>query len=209
MRRLALAAFIAVLSTLTAAEAMASALDLGSDRPARRRWERSRVQGSAGVKDLTIIRAHLGLSAPMGNFGESYGTGLGFGGSIGYGIGENVILSGSVARHSFDNDAFTNVDATVTPITVNADFALRTGGRAVPWVGVGTGIYHVSESVDNGPTTVSVSEDNFGLNMGIGFGAPISERTLFGAGMKFHYVAGDEFIDTPFFTFQLGFGFIL
>lgn len=207
MRRLVPAAFVAVLISLVAADAMATALDLGSDRPARR--VRSRVEGSTDIKDLTILRGHLGLSAPMGNFGESYGTGFGFGGSIGYGVGRNVILSGSVARHQFDNDEFTNVDATVTPVTVNADFALPTGGRAVPWVGIGTGIYHVSESVDTGPTTVSVSENNFGLNLGIGFGAPISERTLFGAGLKFHYVAGDEFIDTPFFTFQVGFGFIL
>jgi len=209
MRRLALAAFVAVLSTLAAAEAMATALDLGSDRPVRKRWQRSRVESSIGVKDLTIVRAHLGLSAPMGNFGDAYGSGLGFGGSIGYGVGENIILSGGIARHQFDHDEFTNVDATITPVTLNVDFALPTGGRAVPWVGLGTGLYHVSESTDTGPATITESENNFGVNMGIGFGAPISNRTLFGAGLKLHYVSGDQFIDTPFFTFQLGFGFIL
>jgi len=92
---------------------------------------------------------------------------------------------------------------------LNVDFALPTGGRAVPWVGLGTGLYHVSESTDTGPATITESENNFGVNMGIGFGAPISNRTLFGAGLKLHYVSGDQFIDTPFFTFQLGFGFIL
>lgn len=209
MRRLALASIVAVLATLTAADAMASALDLGSDRPVRRRWERSRASGSTGVKDLTIVRVHAGLSAPMGNFGDRYSSGLGFGGSIGYGVGENAVISGSIAHHQFDHDVFSNFDASITPITVNADFALPSGGRAVPWVGFGAGVYHVSESVDMGSTTVTASENNMGFNMGVGFGAPVSERTLFGAGMKFHYIAGDELIDTPFFTFQVGFGFIL
>ncbi len=74
---------------------------------------------------------------------------------------------------------------------------------------MGAGVYHVSETTDLGMTTVTSSENNFGVNMGIGFGAPISRSTLFGAGMKLHYVAGDSLIDTPFFTFQVGFGFIL
>src|SRR5512147_2886170 len=57
MRRLSLAAVIAVLVALTAADAMASALDSGSDRPIRKRWDRSpRTTGSSGVKDLTIVR---------------------------------------------------------------------------------------------------------------------------------------------------------
>lgn len=209
MRRIAVVAIVAAVAALAAADAFGSALDSGSERPARRRWVRSRVEGSTGVKDLTIVRVHLGLSAPIGNFGDAYGSGLGFGGSIGYGVGENVVLSGGIARHEFDHEAFTNVDATVTPITVNVDFALPTGGRAVPWVGLGTGVYHVSVSTDTGPTTITESENNFGVNMGLGFGAPVSSRTLFGAGMKLHYVSGDQFIDTPFFTFQVGFGFIL
>ena len=209
MHRFALAAIVAVLATFTAADAMASALDLGSDRPVRKRWERSRAASSTGVKDLTILRAHVGLSAPIGNFGDRYSSGLGFGGSIGYGVGENVVISGGISHHQFDHDVVTNLEASITPVTVNADFALPTGGRAVPWVGFGAGVYHVSETTDLGMTTVTASENNFGVNMGIGFGAPISNRTLFGAGMKLHYVAGDGLIDTPFFTFQTGFGFIL
>jgi len=209
MRRLAFALFAAALVSLTAADAMASALDLGVDRPARRRWVRSRSESSTGLKDLTIIRAHVGLSAPIGNFGDRYSSGVGFGGSIGYGVSDNAVISGSISHHHFDHDVFSNFDVGITPVTVNADFALPTGGRAVPWVGLGAGVYHVAESVDLGPTTVTTSENNFGVNMGIGFGAPISPRTLFGAGMKLHYVAGDQLIDTPFFTFQMGFGFIL
>lgn len=210
MRRFSFAAAIAVLVALTAADAMASSLDLGADRPVRKRWDRSpRTTGSSGVKDLTIVRAHVGLSAPMGNFGDRYSSGLGFGGSIGYGVSDYCVISGSLSHHQFDHDVFANLDASVTPVTVNVDFALPTGGRAVPWVGLGTGIYHVSETEDLGSTDITTSENNFGVNMGLGFAAPISTRSLFGAGMKLHYVAGDDLIDTPFFTFQLGFGFIL
>jgi opacity protein-like surface antigen len=209
MRRMLAVSLVSGILTLIAADAIAASLGLAGDRPARRRWVRSRAADGYGVKDQTIVRVHGGLSAPIGNFGDRYGSGVGLGGSIGYGVGENVLLSGGLAYHRFDHEQFTNRDVSITPVTINVDFAIPTQGRAVPWVGVGTGVYHIGESVENGNTTVSISENNFGINFGVGVGAPVSARTLFGAGLKFHYVAGDDLIDTPFFTFQMGFGFVL
>jgi Outer membrane protein beta-barrel domain len=157
-----------------------------------------------------VLRLHGGASFPMGNFGSTYQTGFGGGGSIGYGVSENVLISWGVAYHHFDHETFTNLDANITPYTIGVDYKIPVRSGIRPWVGGGIGLYHVAESVDlGGGATATVSENNFGLHFGGGIGAPIGAKTMIGTGLKFHYVGGDNFIDTPFITYQVGVAAIL
>jgi opacity protein-like surface antigen len=160
-----------------------------------------------------VIRVNGGLSFPVGNFGDAFNTGFGFGGSIGYGVSRDVLISWAIAYHSFEFSRDEEIDWSVTPMTFNADYRIPTNGSFAPWVGGGLGLYRVNgEFRVGGPGGVIESEDfnNFGLNFGMGVGVPLSEKAVLGTGFKFHYVAGDEgIIDTPFVTYQIGVGFIL
>lgn len=205
IRRLPYAAVTLILLPLLAASAWADSFD----KPVQRRSMRERTSGE-GVYGLTMLRIHGGLSAPIGDFSDGYDAGWGLGGSIAHGVTRNLLLSGAIAYHRFENSFSSDLHAAITPYTVNLDVVLPTHSTVKPFVGGGIGLYHVSETEDvGGGVTVSASENNFGINLGAGVGGPISPRTLWGVGVKLHQVWGNDFIDTPFFAFQFGFGFVL
>lgn len=157
-----------------------------------------------------VLRVHGGASFPLGNFGNGYQTGFGGGGSIGYGVSEHVLVSWGVAYHHFDNQEASNVNASVTPYTIGVDYKIPSRRGIAPWISGGFGLYHVAESADLGSgVTASVSENNLGINFGVGIGAPVGSKTMIGTGLKFHYVGGDNFIDTPFLTYQVGVAAVL
>jgi hypothetical protein len=128
-----------------------------------------------------VIRLHGGASFPIGNFGSSYQTGFGGGGSIGYGMGEHVLVSWGVAYHHFHHEELSNVDASITPFTIGVDYKIPGKSGIRPWVCGGFGLYHVTQSVDlGGGNTSSFSENDFGLHFGAGIGAPLGAKTMIG-----------------------------
>jgi len=196
MQRRATLSFLAALAALAAASA-----PLQADAASRRvpSWD-----GHA------VLRLHGGASFPIGNFGNSFQTGFGAGGSIGYGVSEHVLISWGVAYHKFDHEQVNDRSASITPYTIGVDYKVPVKSGVTPWVGGGLGLYHVAESEDLGSgVTASVSENNFGIHFGVGIGAPVGAKTMIGTGLKFHYVGGDNFIDTPFVTYQVGVAAVL
>jgi opacity protein-like surface antigen len=159
-----------------------------------------------GIQNRVILGAHLGLSAPTGDLGDSFNSGLGFGANIGYGVSRNFLLSFSLSHHEFDSDVFTDEQVSITPMTFNADYVFTTGGRVRPWVGGGIGAYRVNDQIEGFPDD---DESTFGFNLGAGLAGPISHRTLLGGGFRFHSVSGDRLPDSEFFTVQVGLGFFL
>jgi len=160
-----------------------------------------------------LLRLNGGASFPAGNFGDAFNTGYGFGGSIGYGLSRDVLISAGLAYHNFEASRNQDIDWSITPFTMNADYRIPSHGSVAPWIGGGIGLYRVKTEVPvGGPGGEIVEEDfnNFGLNFGGGIGAPLGKKMIFGTGAKFHWVAGDErIIDTPFVTLQVGVGWIL
>jgi len=199
MRRIVLYLLLAAAAVAVAAPAQAQ----------RRRYYRD-YDRPVGVEGQTILGLHLGVSSPTGDFDTIYNSGLGFGASIGYGVSRSVLLSFEVSHHSFDGD-LPNDDASITPVTFNADYILPTGGRVIPWIGGGIGPYHHHEEVDDaqGGVLFDDSETAFGYNLGAGIAGPIAQRTLLGGGFRFHHVSGDRLLDAEFWTFQVGLGFVL
>src|SRR5437667_10337008 len=65
-----------------------------------------------------VLRLHGGASFPMGNFGSAYQTGFGGGGSIGYGVSENVLGSWGIAYHHFVNQPLTTRGPNITPYAI-------------------------------------------------------------------------------------------
>ncbi len=157
-----------------------------------------------------VVRLHGGASFPMGNFGSNFQTGFGVGGSVGYGVSEHVLVSWGAAYHKFEHERVASNDVSITPYTIGVDYKIPSRRNIAPWVGGGFGLYHVAESVHlPSGVTNSLSENNFGLHFGLGIGAPVGEKTMIGTGLKFHYVGGDNFIDTPFITYQVGIAAVL
>jgi opacity protein-like surface antigen len=204
-RRMPHAAVAITIVLLTAATAWAES----SEGPARRGPARERASSGEGVYGLTMLRLHGGLSAPIGDFSDRYDAGWGLAASAAHGVSRRVLLSTALGYNRFEHTAFSDTHVGITPWTFNADYVAPSRSSVHPFFGGGVGIYHVTESVDIGGATVSDSENNFGINLGVGIGGPLSPRTLWGAGIKLHQVWGSDFIDTPFFAFQFGFGFLL
>jgi opacity protein-like surface antigen len=158
-----------------------------------------------------VLRLNGGVSFPVGNFGNAFNTGYGFGGSIGYGLSRDVLISAGLAYHNFEFSRDQDFKWSITPFTMNADYRIPSHGSVAPWIGGGIGLYRVrTEAPGPGGATETEDFNNFGLNFGGGIGAPLGKKMMFGTGAKFHWVAGDEgIIDTPFVTLQVGVGWIL
>jgi len=159
-----------------------------------------------GYEGRTMLRVHMGLSMPTGSFDDIANTGWGIGGSIGYGVGRNTMISGGVAFHHFGNE-FIDGHTNIVPITGSVDYGFNTRGRVRPWISGGLGLYSVSFEDDLPSGTVSGSESDLGFNFGFGIAAPMSSGNSWGAGFKFHHVGGD--VDSDFVTVQAGLGFPL
>jgi len=187
-----------------------SAETLGGHPPDYDRQYRYRDRDAReGFEGRTMLRVHMGLSSPTGDFDNAVNTGWGIGGSLGYGLGRNTILSGGVAFHHFGEE-FDDGHVNIVPITAAVDYGFNTRGRVRPWISGGLGLYNLSEtffvpSVGD----VSDSESDFGFNLGFGIAAPLNPSTAWGLGFKYHHIAGDQFPDTDFVTFQAGLSFPL
>lgn len=178
------------------------------DYPRDDRYYRD-TNSSGGFEGRTFLRVHMGLSMPSGNFDDLANTGLGIGGSIGYGVGHNTIVSGGVAFHHFGGDLFDG-HTNIVPITAAVDYGFNTRGRVRPWISGGLGVYSVSFEDDvPGVGVVSDSEADFGFNLGFGVAGPLNPNTAWGAGFKFHHIAGDNLNDMDFIALQGGLSFPL
>jgi opacity protein-like surface antigen len=168
---------------------------------------RDRTRG--GFEGRTMLRIHAGISSPTGDFGDAFNTGLGIGGSVGYGLGRNTVLSGGVAYHHFGSES-DDGHVNIVPITASIDYGFSTSGKVRPWISGGLGIYNVSLTEEIPPFgSVSDSEADFGVNFGFGIATRMGDRNTFGAGLKFHHIEGNDFPDTDFFALQAGLAFPL
>jgi opacity protein-like surface antigen len=190
-----------LLLVLLAAAFLTAASPAHAQRYRTREYDRPR-----NLEGRTMATVHFGISSPTGDLGDFYDSGLGFGGSIGHGISQRVMLSLGVSHHEFDHETFNDQEVSITPVTLNVDYAFGTSNRLMPWVGGGIGMYQVSDQLEGFP---DIDESSFGFNLGAGIAGPIARKTLLGAGFRYHSVSGDELPDSQFFTFQIGLGFFL
>jgi opacity protein-like surface antigen len=201
-------AAIAILSSSAAGAGFGADLDHPyRDHPRDYRSRDRSFRG--GFEGRTMLRVHAGISGATGDFDDAVNTGWGLGASVGYGVSRNVVLSGGVAYHRF-GEQFVNGHVSIVPVTMSVDYGFASSGQVRPWISGGLGLYHVGEEVAVSPfATTSDSEDDFGVNFGFGIAMPLSPRTAFGAGFKFHHIDGNNFPDTDFLALQAGLAFPL
>jgi opacity protein-like surface antigen len=179
----------------------------GASASAQYRESRDRTW-RGGFEGRTMLRFHAGISSPTGDFGTFVDTGWGLGASLGYGVGRNTVLSWGIAYHRFGEE-FADGHVGIMPVTMAVDYGFSSRSKVRPWISGGLGLYHLSEKTTeffppNTFVVTSESENDFGFNFGFGIATPLSNRSAFGAGFKFHHVVGNEFPDTSFLTLQAG-----
>ncbi len=204
----------AALAALLVTFAVSASAESSAKPPRRVTAREHNVWRGGGVQDHWILKLHGGLSMPTGDYADAFGTGWGGGMSVGYGVSRNVLLSGAVAYHRFDGQLFSDDHSSITPWTMGVEVRIPTEGTVKPWVGGGFGLYHYTFTepafvAPLGIGSISVSENDPGINLGMGIAMPVSPRAAFGAGFKFHHVFGNDFIDADFLTLQTGFALTL
>ena len=211
------AVLAAVLLLLSAAAVHAEELGAPVRReatPPRREPPREhRAATGPGIKGVTMIRFHAGISSPTGNFSDGFDTGWGAGAGAAYGVSPRVLLSGDLAYHHFEEKGVSG-RMEIVPFTVGADYIIPTTGQVHPWVGGGIGIYHLDWSrdvlIDILPPVVvraSASETDAGIHLGAGVGGPLGARTDWGVGFRIHEIfEGSGFPSSDFITIQFGIG---
>ncbi|HET9951121.1 MAG TPA: outer membrane beta-barrel protein [Candidatus Eisenbacteria bacterium] len=171
--------------------------------------------GGTGVKAITVVRLHVGYTTPVENFNESFDGGLGLGFNLAHGVTRSILLSLGAAYHHFSGDG-NGVDATIVPVTFNAEGLLPSSGDIHPYLGCGLGFYNISLDSDvivrppGGTESESIHETNLGVNFGAGIASKSGERGLWGVGLRYHHTfEGELFNDLDFVTFQASYGFFL
>ncbi len=114
------------------------------------------------------VGGQVGISLPMGDFGDAANMGFGFLGNFYYGINQNIDLTGSVGYISWGTDAdgasFSNV-----PILVGGRYYFQRS-NFTPYAVAELGINNLSFTYDSGFFgDYSATSSDFGLGIGGGF----------------------------------------
>ncbi|MBK7104687.1 MAG: hypothetical protein IPH62_05335 [Ignavibacteriae bacterium] len=114
------------------------------------------------------VGGQVGISLPMGDFGDAANMGFGFLGNFYYGINQNIDLTGSVGYTSWGTDAdgasFSNV-----PIVVGGRYYFQRSSLT-PYATAELGVNNLSFTYDSEFFgEYSATSSDFGLGIGGGF----------------------------------------
>jgi hypothetical protein len=143
-----------------------------------------------------------GLSIPMGDFGDGFGTGFNAGGFVTANpssLPVGLRFEGIFNRFGEKHDS--GVKANIINGTVNGVFNIPTSSTTMqPYIIAGLGIYHNSLSCD-GCDDID-SENKFGINGGFGIRMMRGSLGLFGEGRIHNVFTEDE--ATRYFPIAVG-----
>jgi len=143
------------------------------------------------------VGGQLGLGLPMGDFGDSYSTGIGLCGIFHYEVQPNIRLTGTLGYYSFGvitNSFVTEGSLKTIPILVGARYNFGTGDFN-SYAGAEIGIHMISATIKSvnilGSKESTNSETDFGFAPMIGFYYPLSSKMNLDVNLKFVFINGD------------------
>ncbi|HEX5436535.1 MAG TPA: outer membrane beta-barrel protein [Gemmatimonadaceae bacterium] len=148
---------------------------------------------SSGAQPITY-GGGVGISMPLGDFGDAFGTGFHIQGLVGWQPAnmKNISFRGELMFHHFGADGFDGHDNIIAVVpNIIYSFPTQTS-KLKPYLIGGIGLYHssVSETVTVGGLgsfSGSSSDTNFGINVGAGIKYPLSSsRASLYAELRFH-----------------------
>jgi hypothetical protein len=114
------------------------------------------------------VGAQVGLSVPMGNFGDAANLGFGVLGNFYYGINQNIDITGTVGYESWGSDV-SGVSFSNVPILAGIRYYFQRS-QLTPYGVAEIGINNFSASYSNSYFgSYSATSTDFGLNLGGGF----------------------------------------
>ncbi|HET7226881.1 MAG TPA: OmpW family outer membrane protein [Candidatus Eisenbacteria bacterium] len=156
---------------------------------------------NAGMKGDWLIGPIGGLSIPSGDLSDAskgnFKLGYNIGGLIDYGMTENVGVGVDGAYHSMTNKDDSSVKAKTTNFGAHGNWYIPTGGKIMPYIGVGVGYYNRKIEGSSGGVSVSVSKGGLGVNGGVGVGFPVGNNLGIGVDGRYHWTTKDRFVDDP------------
>jgi opacity protein-like surface antigen len=167
---------------------------------------------------MWTIGANVGYGLPMGDFKDGYDGALTVGGDACYMFTGKYGLELAAQWSKFPANADLvdalellageSVDANFQFMPVMVDFVAMFPMNApvTPYLKGGVGMYFETAEVEIGGEKDSVSENDFGVNIGAGMKYAIAETTAIDIGARFHNVMTEN-QSTQYFTISAGVGF--
>lgn len=156
---------------------------------------------NAGMKGMWFIGPMGGIAVPSGDLSDkskgNFGSGYDIGGLVDYGVSNNLGIGIDGAYSSMKNKDDDNLKAKTTSFGGHANWFIPTGGKVLPYLGVGVGYYNRKVEGTSGGVTASVSKGGFGANGGVGVAFPFSKNLGIGIDGRYHWTTEDRFVDDP------------
>ncbi|MFH0777745.1 MAG: porin family protein [Candidatus Eisenbacteria bacterium] len=148
-----------------------------------------------------------GYAMPMGDFGDGFDGAITVGANACYMFTEQYALELAVGwnKHTCTDDEDWTFQ--LMPVSLNFMAGFPTGGKLIPYVKGGVGMY--SEKIEYKLSGVSISdtESDFGFNAGGGVKFPVAETTLLDVGVRLHHILTEDEA-TQYVTATIGVGFM-
>lgn len=156
---------------------------------------------NAGMKGSWAIGPMGGLAVPSGDLSDknkgNFKLGYDIGGLIDYGISENIGIGVDGSYSSMTNKDDSSIKAKTTAFGAHGEWFLPTGGKVMPYIGVGVGYYNRKVEGSSGGITASVSKGGLGVNGGVGVAFPVASNLGLGVDARYHWTTKDRFVDDP------------
>lgn len=166
---------------------------------------------NAGMKGMWFIGPMGGLSIPSGDLNKDFssstattttldqGMGWDIGGVVDYGVSNNLSIgldgafNQSKSKDNVPSSPGTDVKAKTTAFGVHGSWFLPTGGKILPYLGVGVGYYNRKIDVEGGGVSESAKKGSIGVNGGVGVAFPLSSGLGVGVDARYHWTAKDKY----------------
>ncbi len=136
------------------------------------------------------IGGTVGLTLPMGDFGNGLKTGFGFNAIGKYNLSDNMAIGASVGYSSFGTGS-DNLSFGVIPITGLFEYSFGDGAFK-PYLGADLGLYMFRAKITYLGNSSSTSETYFGFAPTAGILYDLSDNLSFCANAKYNFVMSDN-----------------
>ena len=157
-----------------------------------------------------------GTGIPMGDYGDSAGTGWHLGAMGTHQVNDTWGFGGDLCYHAWGgsedlNDALegtfgpgSEMSFSALQITAHAIMNFKSSGTVHPYAKVGMGIYNAGAKLETPSGDDSDSKSKFGFNVGAGMNFASTSNMRWGVAGAYHIIPTEDDLGTDFNFMQLG-----
>lgn len=144
-------------------------------------------------KAQVAIGAQVGISLPMGDFGDAYNLGFGGGLQGSYFVSPKFAVGANISYHTFgakNLPSGINITSTILGFAPSVQYFFTEEGFR-PYIGTDLGYYSLGSSVSGLGTSGSASKGYFGIAPQAGFLYDFSSNLALNVNLKYNLVLSD------------------